>query len=42
MTGYFDELSDAIADGETDEAALAAIAERHSLEIIGPVPEGYL
>lgn len=42
MNGYFDDLSTAIADGETDEAALAAIAERHSLEIIGPVPEGYL
>ncbi len=42
MVGYFDELSDAIASGQSDEGVLEGIAERHNLEIIGPVPEGYL
>jgi glyoxylate utilization-related uncharacterized protein len=41
MIGYFDELSAAIAKGAA-EAELAAIAERHGMEIIGPVPDGYL
>jgi len=41
MVGYFDELAVAIAEG-IDEAGLDAIAERHQMEVIGPVPEGYL
>ena len=41
MIGYFDELSAALASGAAD-ADLAAIAERYGMEIIGPVPEGYL
>ena len=41
MVGYFDELSAAIANG-APESALAAIAERHGMEVIGPVPEGYV
>ena len=41
MIGYFDELSAALARGAAD-ADLSAIAERHGMEIIGPVPEGYL
>ena len=41
MVGYFDELSAAIAAGEPD-ADLDAIAGRHGMEIVGPVPEGYL
>lgn len=28
--------------GSADEEALAEIRNRHSLEIIGPVPDGYL
>jgi hypothetical protein len=42
MVGYFDELSDAISSGEADPQALDGIAERYALEVIGPVPEGYL
>ena len=41
MISYFDELSTALARGAAD-ADLSAIAERHGMEIIGPVPEGYL
>ena len=41
MVGYFDELS-AAQEGSADEALLEDIAGRHSLEILGPVPEGYL
>ena len=41
MVGYFDELSAALARGAADEE-LALIAERHGMEIIGPVPEGYI
>ena len=41
MVGYFDELSAAITAGgpSTD---LDAIAGRHGMEVVGPVPEGYL
>ncbi len=42
MLGYFEELSVAIRSGEADPRALEAIATRHSVEVIGPVPEGYL
>jgi quercetin dioxygenase-like cupin family protein len=41
MVGYFDELSDATRNGEVDPAALSHIADRYSMEVIGPVPEGY-
>lgn len=41
MVGYFDELSAALASGAA-EADLGTIAERHGMEVIGPVPEGYL
>ena len=41
MIGYFDELSAAIAKGASDED-VAAIAERHATDVIGPVPEGYV
>jgi len=41
MIGYFDELSAALANGDGD-ADLSVIAERHGMEIIGAVPEGYL
>lgn len=41
MVGYFDELSEAIQKGEVDPDALTAIAARHSMNVIGPVPEGY-
>jgi mannose-6-phosphate isomerase-like protein (cupin superfamily) len=42
MLGYFDELSAAIAAGAADPDWLTEIAERHGMEVIGPVPEGYL
>lgn len=42
MVGYFDDLSDAMREGKADEERLSEIAGRHSLEVIGPVPEGYL
>jgi mannose-6-phosphate isomerase-like protein (cupin superfamily) len=42
MIGYFDELSDAIQRDETDEKVLDDIARRHSMEIVGPVPESYI
>ena len=41
MEGYFDELSAAVAAG-ADEAALAEIAARYSMEVVGAVPPGYL
>ena len=42
MVGYFDELSAAIASGESDAAQLDEIARRYGMEVVGPVPEGYL
>ena len=42
MGGYFDELSAAIAGGDADDARLDAIARRYGMEVVGPVPEGYL
>jgi mannose-6-phosphate isomerase-like protein (cupin superfamily) len=42
MLGYFDDLSEAISKGEADPERLSAIATRHAVEVIGPVPEGYL
>ena len=41
MVGYFDELATAIAEG-VEEAGLDAIAERYQMDVVGPVPEGYL
>ena len=41
MVGYFDALAAGIAEG-VDEAGLDAIAERYQMEVVGPVPEGYL
>jgi len=41
MVGYFDELSDAIRKGDTDAADVSQIADKYSMEVIGPVPEGY-
>jgi mannose-6-phosphate isomerase-like protein (cupin superfamily) len=42
MVGYFDDLSGAMSKGEADEGELAEIARRHAVEVVGPVPEGYL
>jgi hypothetical protein len=42
MIGYFDELSDANKTGGGDPEMLSQIAQRYSMEVIGPVPESYL
>ncbi|MFN2545096.1 MAG: cupin domain-containing protein [Actinomycetota bacterium] len=42
MVGYFDALATAIAEGTADDERLAAIAVENGVEVIGPVPEGYL
>lgn len=42
MVAYFDALSAAIAAGDADEGQLAAIAAENGVEIVGPVPDGYL
>jgi mannose-6-phosphate isomerase-like protein (cupin superfamily) len=41
MVGYFDELAE-LAKGDVAPEVLAQIAERHSMDVIGPVPEGYI
>ncbi len=42
MVGYFDELSEATKAGAMDPEELSAMAMRYSMEVLGPVPEGYL
>jgi mannose-6-phosphate isomerase-like protein (cupin superfamily) len=42
MVGYFDELSAAIRTDITDADRLDEIAERYAMEVVGPVPQGYL
>jgi len=42
MVGYFDELSACVRDGDVDETALDGVAERHSMEIVGPVSDSYV
>src|SRR5688500_1842835 len=42
MVGYFDELSAVITSEQAGTTDLDAIAARHGMEVIGPVPEGYL
>ncbi len=41
MVGYFDELGDATQTGHVDPGALSKIAAKYSMEVLGPVPEGY-
>lgn len=42
MVGYFDELAHAAAtERPMDDAALAAMAARYGMRVLGPVPEGY-
>jgi len=41
MVGYFEELGAAVARGDAEDE-LAAIATRHAMEIVGPVPESYV
>jgi mannose-6-phosphate isomerase-like protein (cupin superfamily) len=42
MVGYFDDLSAAIKRDKADSKRLDDIARRHGMEVVGPVPEGYL
>jgi mannose-6-phosphate isomerase-like protein (cupin superfamily) len=42
MVGYFDEVADATKAGDVDPDVLSQIALRCSMEVIGPVPDGYL
>ena len=42
MVGYFDELADAVKTGDGDPDVLSQIALRYSMEVIGPVPDGYM
>lgn len=42
MVGYFEDLSDAMKEGQAEPDLLSEIATRYSMEVIGPVPEGYL
>jgi mannose-6-phosphate isomerase-like protein (cupin superfamily) len=42
MIGYFDDLSAAVRKSDVDESLLDDVARRHSMEIVGPVPESYV
>lgn len=42
MVGYFDELAAATRAGVVEPAALTEIAGRYSVDVLGPVPEGYV
>lgn len=41
MVGYFEDLAEAIRNGVGEEG-LGEIAERYSMTVLGPAPEGYL
>ncbi len=41
MVGYFDELAEA-TKRDVDPTALSEIASRYSMEVVAPVPEGYV
>lgn len=42
MIGYFDDLAAALKQGDVEPDALSDIARRHSMAVLGPVPEGYV
>ncbi len=42
MVDYFDKLSRAIAEGNATPSVLDRIATENGMEVVGPVPEGYL
>jgi len=42
MVGYFEELSAAFMSRDADTARLDEIAVRYGMEVVEPVPEGYL
>ena len=42
MVDYFDKLGRAIAEGNATPSVLDRIAAENGMEVVGPVPEGYL
>ena len=42
MVGYFDEVAAATKAGNVDADRLSELALRYSMDVIGPVPEGYV
>ena len=42
MVGYFDEVAAAVSAGDLADDALADIAKRYGMDVIGPVPDGYV
>ncbi len=42
MVGFFEDLAAAEATGQPTPEQLEAIAERHQMEVLGPVPDTYL
>jgi mannose-6-phosphate isomerase-like protein (cupin superfamily) len=42
MVGYFDDVAVATKAGDVDPDRLSEIALRYSMEVIGPVPKGYV
>jgi mannose-6-phosphate isomerase-like protein (cupin superfamily) len=42
MVGFFEQLAEAERDGTPTPEMLDAIAERHQMEMVGPVPDSYL
>lgn len=42
MVGFFEELAAAESSGTATPSALDEIATRHSMEVLGPVPDSYL
>jgi mannose-6-phosphate isomerase-like protein (cupin superfamily) len=42
MVGFFEDLATAEAAGTATPELLDQIAERHDMEVLGPVPESYL
>jgi quercetin dioxygenase-like cupin family protein len=41
MVGYFDEVAAAAKMGDVDSDILSRISLRYSMEVVGPVPDGY-
>jgi quercetin dioxygenase-like cupin family protein len=41
MVGYFDDLADATKKGGVNDDVRLEIARTYSMEVLGPVPEGY-
>src|SRR4029453_7090618 len=42
LLGYFEDLSTALRGGRADPGGVSAIAAEYSMEVLGPVPAGYL